>query len=90
MIDKVKEALYGKSLAYKRLFNPKNKDVIEVLKDLEVFCCVERPTYTNSGGNIDPLAMAAREGRREVYLRIQKFVEIDLLKITKETDERDY
>ena len=47
-----------------------------VLKDLARFCCANTTTIRVSpvGRTIDPLAMAVAEGRREVFLRIAKFL----------------
>lgn len=43
----------------------------EVLKDLAVFCGSQRSSFSS-----DPLEMAFREGRREVFLRIQQHLNI--------------
>lgn len=40
-----------------------------VIADLKRFCHAETPTYS-----VDPREHALREGRREVWLRIQQFV----------------
>lgn len=49
-----------------------------VLRDLARFCRANRSslTLTTMGGTIDPLATAAAEGRREVFLRIAKFIHL--------------
>jgi len=67
-----------KSRAYKRWFkepteiNLESMDTIAVLNDLRKFCgCDSSSIRVGSTGNIDPLAMAVAEGRREVWLRIQ-------------------
>lgn len=40
----------------------------QVLADLEPFCCGSRTTATSN----DPIQMAIREGRRQVWLRISR------------------
>jgi len=40
----------------------------QVLADLEPFCCANRTTATSN----DPIQMALREGRRQVWLRISR------------------
>lgn len=49
------------------------------LSDLRKFCHVDRPTIKVSpkSGQIDPLAMAIAEGRREVFLRIAELLKLD-------------
>lgn len=44
-----------------------------VLSDLAEFCHADKPTIFNS----DPLIMARQEGRREVFVRIQNFLNLD-------------
>lgn len=55
--------------AYSRLFlgrgDKPHGDAATVLGDLERFCYATRPTF-----DTDPLIMAEREGRREVFNRI--------------------
>lgn len=43
----------------------------EVLKDLAVFCGSTKSSFSR-----DPLEMAHREGRREVWLRIQSHMKL--------------
>ena len=46
-----------------------------VLSDLRSFCFAERRTAVRArDGRIDPIATALQEGRREVWLRINKFL----------------
>ncbi|WP_404480035.1 hypothetical protein [Novosphingobium sp. BL-52-GroH] len=44
-----------------------------VLSDLAEFCHADKPTIFDT----DPLVMARREGRREVFVRIQNFLNLD-------------
>lgn len=52
-------------LAYRRTFS--GQDGQAVLADLRNFCCVTRPSFQPG----DTHATALREGRREVWLRLQ-------------------
>lgn len=52
-------------LAYRRTFA--GRDGHAVLADLRNFCCATRPSFQPG----DPHATALREGRREVWLRLQ-------------------
>jgi hypothetical protein len=59
------------------------------MADLKRFCYADKPTVLVSPktGAIDPLAMAHAEGRREVWLRIQHYLQLDedqLLKLKEE------
>lgn len=51
--------------AYRRTFG--SRDGRAVLADLRNFCCATRPSFQPG----DPYATALREGRREVWLRLQ-------------------
>ncbi|QVM82941.1 hypothetical protein [Novosphingobium decolorationis] len=48
-----------------------------VLADLRDFCHANEPTIFDT----DPLIMARREGRREVFVRIQNFLNLDEHKV---------
>ena len=68
-IEWVKRLLSKKRSAYIRTFrNPVGQ---EVLEDQAVFCRATTPTY-----NSDPRIHALLEGRREVFLRIQKNINL--------------
>lgn len=57
----------------------------QVLADLETFCCASRTTADTN----DPIQMAIREGRRQVWLRIQRAINLtpeEMLAITAEKD----
>lgn len=49
------------------------RDAERVLADLREFCGVSRATIFDP----EPLIMARREGRREVFVRIQNFLNLD-------------
>jgi hypothetical protein len=57
-----------------------------VLADLKRFCHAETPTF-----DIDARVHAMREGRREVWLRIQQFLALrdDQIANIRETDDDD-
>lgn len=48
-----------------------------VLADLRGFCWADKPTIFDN----DPLVMARREGRREVFVRIANFLNLDEAKV---------
>ena len=56
-----------------------------VLADLARFCCQNRTTIRVSPTTrtIDPMAMAVREGRREVFMRIAKFIHLSDAEVTR-------
>lgn len=80
----------SKRLAYRRLFVGDGKepmgDAATVLDDLRRFCRADRSSVTVSpvSGMIDPYATAFAEGRREVWIRIQQFLNHDEPSITTE------
>jgi hypothetical protein len=68
---------------YKTLFfgdNGKMKQSGEhVLADLRSFCKADQPTIFNK----EPMLMARREGRREVFVRIQRMLNLDESQVQK-------
>ena len=48
-----------------------------VMADLIRFCRARTSTVTVSHGRIDPIAMGVAEGRREVFNRIQSYINLD-------------
>lgn len=75
------QAWLDRRRAYRHTFlrtddNKPDRATEAVLKDLARFCCANTTTIRISpvGRTIDPLAMAVAEGRREVFLRIAKFL----------------
>lgn len=70
-----------------------NRDAEVVLADLARFCNATEPTTRVSpvARTVDPLAMAQAEGRREVFLRINKFLHVsdaDLARMQEQQQER--
>lgn len=63
--------------AYKRTFRGDNKKVhaaaTEVLADLKIYCNATRSNFSP-----DALEMARGEGRREVFLYIMDYLELDV------------
>jgi DNA-binding transcriptional regulator/RsmH inhibitor MraZ len=90
--------MINKSRAYKRMFFGEaqpitldNYDTVMVLNDLRKFCGADSSSIRiGSTGNIDPLAMAVAEGRREVWLRIQAQLHLseqDLERLKEQQDD---
>lgn len=82
MIRDLLERLQSRRMrAYRRTFDvngPQGAAVRDVLADLATFCGHSRPSYSRDAtGRLDPLAMAAREGRREVWTRIQAYLRLN-------------
>lgn len=71
MLDKVLDLLSRRRNAYVKTFLPQNVYAQEVLADLAKFCRASEPTFHQ-----DPRAHALAEGRREVWLRIQKYLQL--------------
>ena len=73
--------LSKKARAYKSLFlgegGKPNENAKIVLEDLMKFCHVnETCLMISSQGTVDPLATVHAEGRREVFLRLNEFLNI--------------
>lgn len=94
----IKRLLSRKS-AYQRTFlgddNRPHVDAVIVLADLKRFCYIERTTakVSMTTQSIDPLAMAFAEGRREVFMRLVGFLNLDdstINRITEPTQEDDH
>lgn len=66
-----KDKLRRRVQAYKRLFEGEG-DAAIILEDLRNFCYADKPTFSvdDPAGRIQ----AYREGRREVWLRIQEYL----------------
>ena len=67
MIEKLREFLWQRRNAYCRLFNIESRDAKLVLTDLASFCRAHDTTF-----HTDERTHAMLEGRREVFLRIQR------------------
>lgn len=63
----------GRVVAYNRIFDKKSPFAQAVLMDLAKFCRAHESTY-----HPDPRIHAQLEGRREVWLRIQGYLQLDL------------
>lgn len=72
MFEKLKNILISRRIAYHQVFNPDSIHAKMVLKDLARFC-----RATDSSFHRDERAHALLEGRREVWLRIQKHLKLD-------------
>lgn len=71
--QKKKEATALRKQAYQQTFNIENVFSQRVIKDLALFCHANQTTF-------DPAESArehaVREGRRQVYLRIQQHIQL--------------
>jgi hypothetical protein len=72
IIEGAKRLLFSKKQAYDALFDPKIPDAKIVLKDLAEFCRADQTCF-----HADPRLHAVLEGRREVWLRIQKYINLN-------------
>jgi hypothetical protein len=68
--DDAKALLNQRKRAYELTFNTESNSVKTVLQDLAEFCRAGESTF-----HTDPRIHAALEGRREVWLRIQKYIQ---------------
>ncbi len=75
-ISNFRRKLQGKMFSYARVFEANSPHTHEVLKDLASFCRAHTPTF-----HPDPRIHAMLEGRREVWLRIQENLQLDLEEI---------
>lgn len=73
-VDHFKAKMHGLAFAYRRVFEPKSPYSYEVLKDLAQFCRAHESTF-----HADARLHAVLEGRREVWLKIER-----MLKLTSE------
>jgi len=71
MLEKVRTFLTSRKQAYLFTFNRENVHNKIVLADLAKFCRANSTTYLE-----DPRAHAALEGRREVWLRIETYLNL--------------
>lgn len=74
ILKRVKEYFDGlqhKSIAYNQVFQKKSIHAQVVLKDLAEFCRAHKTTFLP-----DPRAHAVLEGRREVWLKIQEYLQL--------------
>lgn len=71
IIDGIKRVLLSRKQAYERTFDSKNADSMIVMKDLARFCRADKSTFHE-----DPRVAANLDGRREVWLRIQQYLNL--------------
>lgn len=69
--DKLKSYIFARQQAYNLVFDPESVHVQRVLADLARFCRANEPAFHS-----DPRIHATLEGRREVFLRIQKHLRL--------------
>jgi len=72
LLSAVRDFLINRQRAYRLVFNPDNQFTRVVLKDLARFCRASESTF-----DADPRLHAVKEGRREVFLRIAKHLDLD-------------
>lgn len=71
MIEKLREFLWQRRNAYRRLFSLESRDAQFVLQDLAKFCRAHESTF-----HPDERTHALLEGRREVFTRIQQHLNL--------------
>lgn len=72
-IEVFRRKLQGMAFAYNRVFDKQSPYTETVLKDLAKFCRAHQTTY-----HLDPRAHAVLEGRREVWLKIQEYLNLSV------------
>lgn len=77
-VSELKRLIQGRAFAYNQVFSRENKFTSQVLSDLAKFCRAHDTTFS-----ADPRMHAVLEGRREVWLRIQEYLKLDLEEIYK-------
>lgn len=77
-LSEAKKIFRCRSMAYQRVFDRENVFTKDVLKDLAKFCRANDSTF-----NKDPRIQANLDGRREVFLRIQNYLNLSQEEIYK-------
>jgi hypothetical protein len=72
-VSKIKTLFQKRKFSYNQVFNKNSKYSAEVLEDLARFCRANETTFT-----VDERMTAVLEGRREVWLRIQNYVNLSV------------
>jgi hypothetical protein len=72
IFDEAKAILHQRQRAFQITFNIEDKADQQVLTDLAEFCRAHTTTF-----HPDPRVHAVLEGRREVWLRIQKYLNLN-------------
>lgn len=75
-LDAVKRRFHGLRFAYHQVFDTRSPHTVRVLQDLARFCRAHESTF-----HPDPRVHAALEGRREVWLKIQQNLQLDMEEI---------
>ncbi len=78
-IDNISQLIRRRSFAYNQVFNRANKYTNTVLQDLAKFCRAHESAFHK-----DDRLHAVMEGRREVWLRIEQYLnltEIELIEL---------
>jgi hypothetical protein len=75
-LSELMDRFRGRKIAYCRVFDEKNQFANAVLMDLAKFCRAHDSTFHQ-----DQRTHAVLEGRREVWLRIQNYLELDIEEI---------
>jgi len=81
LIGFARRKLFGLSRAYAATFQKGSPETEMVLADLKRFCHADTPCWAE-----DPREHAMREGRREVWLRIQQHLKLTDADIDRLTD----
>ena len=73
-----------KANSYRTVFDTEKADVKNVMADLCDFCFMLRPTtIADKNNRADPVQSAILEGRREVFLRIMEYKNVDFAQLDK-------
>ena len=72
-LSKIRRLFLKRQVAYQKVFDPENLFTKDVLMDLSTFCRAHETTFHN-----DERKHAVLEGRREVWLRIQQYLQLNL------------
>lgn len=84
ILEKTKAFLNRRQAAYRQVFSQESESAKLVLKDLADFCRAQDTTF-----HTDDRLHAALEGRREVWLRIEKHLELDTKTLWKTYGRKD-
>ena len=71
VLERAKQFLTFRKLAYTRVFDLSNRDAQMVLEDLAKFCRAHESTF-----HADERVAGRLDGRREVWLRIQQHLQL--------------
>jgi len=74
--EQLKAFLANRQRAYHEVFSSESAPVKEVMRDLRRFCRVDESCF-----HPDPRTTALLEGRREVFLRIQEHLNLNLTQL---------